>query len=901
MTLCRWNTGRTDGHSPRLLHNVDHVIILVPATYICGNGHEVLATDPRILRMFPEEEYIPFILFHRSGVMRSFVRTVISLTIQGLSFSNVEHFIQIQRQQKMSSVQLQVMSMLGLHNNQNYSPGDLAMIMETQKPYPSNDMLCKCFLANFAENKCIYFSQMSSLSMSTYISIDHTFKVAANIGYLRADGRWITQYNSLFIVLNNIGQVIAWQFTRTTSIDECEGLLSALKDRCTRLGHPINVVFVDNCCQSRNKLQLIFGEGVCVRLDIVHAAQRITKTISKRHPLCKSIMKDIKLLFRDPSDIGKLRTLPTPDKDILINNVEKFISKWKDASSDGWHIINEKVMKELSSLKVHIQRGCLSGINPSCGTNKNENLHKNINPFFSRCRMGIPLALALLSVLFHEHNLKCDGNVVSILPAKARYQTPQQQTITMPEEFGIVGKENITENDSWIFSSRVVIPTQINCEDMIEIDSLDEVADVCTVDDLMCLLQSSVNLYQMTQNLNSRSNFSPMLNQSIIPFMSSVSCLFDTTSSGDVEDNEKRLATLVHSWGFAMHAIPGDGNCCFSAIASNLLHQCLQLEEKYPALVSKLQLNISSMKDIALQLRLEAVQEWTMNASEYQGYLPSEYSVEIEAAKFIDESYFFGPLANTMIKAVSNALGLPIIVFSSALHYPIVYTTPRVCQVSIPLYVAFNQAGAGHYSALSFRDDEKDNPKVCIPSTTSASSLSRCACGHKDKTSESKRCIPVKTKYTSVVRCSCLAADKSCNSSCLCFNCSNPNGVRPEKHRHSKQTRIRQKHVWQQSHVRSSLYAHNLDEEVTKGPHTQLENLLLSQIVQFLGRWQAEADLSLTSQIYGLCVQLVSKLHLTLPLGTKTDEEIQAMIQNYIKTFAVFKSLCEAHIMLNTK
>ena len=70
-------------------------------------------------------------------------------------------------------------------------------------------------------------------------------------------------------------------------------------------------------------------------------------------------------------------------------------------------------------------------------------------------------------------------------------------------------------------------------------------------------------------------------------------------------------------------------------VASNLLHQCLQLEEKYPALVSKLQLNISSMKDIALQLRLEAVQEWTMNASEYQGYLPSEYSVEIEAAKFI--------------------------------------------------------------------------------------------------------------------------------------------------------------------------------------------------------------------------------------------------------------------------
>ena len=101
----------------------------------------------------------------------------------------------------------------------------------------------------------------------------------SHIGYIRADGRWITQYNSLFIVLNNIGQVIAWQFTRTTSIDECEDLLFALKDRCTRLGQPVMEVYVDNCCQSRNKLQLIFGQDTRVCLDIFHAAQRITKTI----------------------------------------------------------------------------------------------------------------------------------------------------------------------------------------------------------------------------------------------------------------------------------------------------------------------------------------------------------------------------------------------------------------------------------------------------------------------------------------------------------------------------------------------------------------------------------------------------------------------------------------------
>ena len=163
--------------------------------------------------------------------------------------------------------------------------------------------------------------------------------------------------------------------------------------------------------------------------------------------------------------------------------------------------------------------------------------------------------------------------------------------------------------------------------------------------------------------------------------MSSVTCLFDTTSVGELDYHKKRLATLVRSWGFAMHTIPGDGNCCFSAIASSLLYQRLCLEEKYPALVSKLQLNIATVKDIALQLRHEAVEEWTMNASEYQGFIPSEYSVEAEAAKF-KETYFFGPLANTMIKAISNAFSLPIIVFSSALHYPL--STPPLEFVMCP-------------------------------------------------------------------------------------------------------------------------------------------------------------------------------------------------------------------------
>ena len=146
---------------------------------------------------------------------------------------------------------------------------------------------------------------MMSLHTANYLSIDHTFKMAANIVYLRPDGRWITQYNSLFSVLNNIGQVITWQLTKSSSIiDECNDLLSELKERMLLQETQLTELHVDNCCNIREKVQELLGRHIRVCLDIFHATQRITRVIQKRHPLCKQVMKDVKLLFRDPGDKG---------------------------------------------------------------------------------------------------------------------------------------------------------------------------------------------------------------------------------------------------------------------------------------------------------------------------------------------------------------------------------------------------------------------------------------------------------------------------------------------------------------------------------------------------------------------------------------------------------------------
>ena len=61
----------------------------------------------------------------------------------------------------------------------------------------------------------------------------------------------------------------------------------------------------------------------------------------------------------------------------------------------------------------------------------------------------------------------------------------------------------------------------------------------------------------------------------MIPFMSSVSCLFESVNvlDDDAEEHHKRLLDTFSSWGFKLLHVDGDGNYCFSALACSILYQ----------------------------------------------------------------------------------------------------------------------------------------------------------------------------------------------------------------------------------------------------------------------------------------------------------------------------------------
>ena len=69
-----------------------------------------------------------------------------------------------------------------------------------EKHLPS-DIIRKYFLAKFIQEEQAYIADIQSVHPEENLSFDHTFKIASNIGCLRADNKWVCQYDRAFLVL----------------------------------------------------------------------------------------------------------------------------------------------------------------------------------------------------------------------------------------------------------------------------------------------------------------------------------------------------------------------------------------------------------------------------------------------------------------------------------------------------------------------------------------------------------------------------------------------------------------------------------------------------------------------------------------------------------------------------
>ena len=229
-----------------------------------------------------------------------------------MNFYKIETFIQERRLDTLARMEK-------LHQAHHNILGDTEVCKNENTFYsPSNDIIAKVVLAKFLKDERLYLAEITSIPVGESISFDHTFKVAANIGFNRDDGVWVHQYDSLFIVLGQNGKVLTWQLTKGTGFSQIGPLLTDLKQR----GSNLKCVYIDDCCKLRAKIGSIFGENVLVKLDLFHAVKRIITTLRKKHPLSHQCRQDLQLVFRKDGDSATKRMETTPEPGVINTKLE---------------------------------------------------------------------------------------------------------------------------------------------------------------------------------------------------------------------------------------------------------------------------------------------------------------------------------------------------------------------------------------------------------------------------------------------------------------------------------------------------------------------------------------------------------------------------------------------------
>ena len=160
-----------------------------------------------------------------------------------------------------------------------------------------------------------------------------------------------------------------------------------------------------------------------------------------------------------------------------------------------------------------------------------------------------------------------------------------------------------------------MLDDKIDFELPIELQVHDNLEDLASIDDIRRMLQKAYNLFLVGKGMREASNYSPITSgaHKMVPFMSSGNCiLFTDETDSEFTAHQERLNNITTSWGFSIHTVTGDGNCCFTALAYSLQQQQHIYTSLCKTFFSEKDIDIlnSTVEELALKLRHLAVREW---------------------------------------------------------------------------------------------------------------------------------------------------------------------------------------------------------------------------------------------------------------------------------------------------
>ena len=699
---------------PRLIYDLHGNIVFVQAIYRCpyispdrssDSRHDYQSASPEILKILPTEiaKQFPFKLFYRSAFSKDLLDYIIVHIGGGHTFNELA--------QNIGSLNFRAYMRHG-----NSLAGDTEFYTNTIYSNPSSDQLMYVFLAYFNSVKGTFENEVA-MTPCSILTCDHTFKVSKHIGVIRAaDNTFVNQFQNLFIGLNENGQVVNWRLTKTTAFEQVEDLLMEFKSKLDAQSTALEMIIVDDCCTVRPSYQQIFS-GVPVKLDIFHACQRFVRTLPKAFSLRKKLASEFGLIFRRNGDFGEKRSMNTPCTEEIESNLAMFLKKWENE-------LSEMTLDSLRKLKNHIRKGCCSNIPPGAGTQKNERLHK----FLKRSLLGgaavisPELAIAVLSCVLYIWSCKRDpcaqkhvsnAKVIPVVPVEIKQHhlllgTEYQKNVAnklkssgVPIEVPITMK---VKSCKTFFTSQTSETTSF-------MDNLKSAETALTMDKIKnenvvnYVLQRTLHLNDVCSSIESK-----CINRDFdivdFPFTDVqrlIKVLHTSTLTQDtplvVDMNQECLERNLTSFGLQRDPVRGDGDCCFSSIATALNRlvslngdKNIELAEHFDSLGL-----CKGIEPDTARLRGLFCNEMENNQQNYQSWVDFDITKEIE--KFSQSGWFNSSLGDLCVLACSNILKTSIVLITSIAGVPYIPFIPVTMLTDSALYIAFNHSNPGHYDA----------------------------------------------------------------------------------------------------------------------------------------------------------------------------------------------------------
>ena len=945
----QWKDGRNERNVPRLLFARNGITYLVSRVYRCCNGHEIVAHDNSILRSFPSKEQLPFLLSHISGITRDFYNDIVLYSSTGMKIEQIEGLIAQQHlqyfEERREMFDKEVKCCQGGQINSNGSTNShFPKSMPDELKAPSNDFISQCIIHDYNQKEMLYTQCMAQTSAATWISCDHTFKVAANIGLLRqSDQKWEKQYDSMFCILNEDGIVLAWQLTKGTAFDNVRDLLKNLKGRFDQQNINVKLCTIDNCCAWRGKLQDIFGSEMLIKLDLFHAVQRVVKSIPKRHPFAYRCCQAFRLVFRDPSDAGEKRSLQTPSPQVILDNINKFLETWKDISHENQVVLTVAAVKEIDNLKKHVRKGCLSYIPVGCGSERNENLHRCLRQAASEGRIGVALAVALLTSFLYKWNekqaAKGKGSKSKVLPSitSKKAELLNDKTDSSKETFGIGISKERTGCMEFLPAAYEQYSNSLSeiqdimgraFDDILETGDLNaesEEEDDSNVKDIESdAFTRALNLYFLTTDLPEVVNGAVNTDQFHL-MATHVLFGFGTMSSYSASDSGSKLDNLLSSYNFARIPVEPNGNCLFSSVIFQLkqiissnnseLFNHLQATGFYVLLQGDHDTAVAGLRNLMVSELLE-------NRAVYEGYISNDVvEYEEQVKNFKQLGVYSGEVGNLMALSLTNVLRVNMILFTSMENFPIIPISPfqNICTHQT-LYLAFHHFGSGHYDPVvevANTTDSTGNGSIqsCEQSRESNPSSLKgenkgCACGRGAakrklqpegdpiKSISKAFCFQVPGERRTL--CPCYRAFKACSALCRCFNCSNSIGKRPDCSQKKCQVRKRENHVLQNVETNSLKFMQSKSERPVEPKWSKLEHILVQVIQDLLIERLGEASDRDICKVFNNVVSIADSVkEVNVPISSKTEKTIIRKVKSIKEQAVLFRQFYLSQVTKN--